>query len=191
MIYNTLITLNPNNCPRFLITSHTTLDQQTYKQRNDPTVLGNSNLVWVFVGEVALGPNLSLGAGERVVLGEYSDGSRELLEEIGLALGHLFDVGFGARVGGELVVDEEEALVVEDVAVVIVVENHRSPAVVPHVLDRLRVGDRVRTLVQHVFHVARVQLRVHFRVQTVDQLHAVGPPHAVGSCVKSIYSLLV
>ena len=44
------------------------------------------------VGEVALLSDLTLCAGERVVLGENSDGSSELLEEVVLALGHLLHI---------------------------------------------------------------------------------------------------
>ena len=137
------------------------------------------------VGEIALLSDLAFGAGERVVLGENGDGSRELLEEVGLALRHLLDEGLGALVGRQLVIDKHQALVVKDVAVVVVVQDHRRSTIVSHVLHRLGIRDHVRALVQHVLDVVRVQGGVHLRVQTVDQLHAVGPPHAVGPCMHA------
>lgn len=124
--------------------------------------------------------------GERVVLGEDGEGPGELLEEVVVALGHLLHVGLGPLVRGQLMVHDQQPLVVQDVPVVVVVEYHGRPPVIPHVLHRLRVGDWVWALVEHVGDVVWVQGRVHLRVQPVDQLHAVGSAHTVCSYIFTV-----
>ena len=131
------------------------------------------------VGEVTVAADLALGASQGVVLGEDLDGTGEFLEEVVLGLGHFHHEGAGERVVGDLVVDHEQSLVIQDVAVVVVVEFHGRAAVVADVLHGLRVWDRVRALLEHVRHVVRVQGRVDLRVETVHQLHAVGSADAV------------
>lgn len=79
-------------------------------------------------------------------------------------------------------VDKEKALVVEDVAVVVVVQLHWGATVVADVLDGLGVGDCVGALLEHVGDVIGVQLRVDFWIETVHQLDTVGSAYTVCTC---------
>ncbi|KRY06098.1 hypothetical protein T12_10413 [Trichinella patagoniensis] len=110
----------------------------------------------VLIGHIAVAANFSLIAGERVVLGQEGDGPREMQEEVVLTLGHLLHIGSGSRVMGQLMVHHQQALVIQNVIVVVVVQLHGSAAIVPYILDRLRVGDRVVAFLQHVRYMVRV-----------------------------------
>lgn len=48
---------------------------------------------------------------ERVDLGKQEDGPGELLVEVSVIRGHLFDVRRGSGVSGEVFIDQEKALV--------------------------------------------------------------------------------
>ena len=140
-------------------------------------------MVMVLVGNVALLSDLTLCASERVVFRENGDGSRELLEEIVLALGHFLHIRLGPLVIGQLVIHYQKALVVQDVPVVVVVQNHGSATVVSHVLHGLGVWNGVRALLQHVGDMVRIESWVNLWVQTVHQLHTVGSTNTVCSCL--------
>lgn len=139
-------------------------------------------LLVVLVGNIALLPDLTLVTSERVVLGEDGDGPCKLLEEVVLALGHLLNIGLGPLVSGKLVVHYEQALIVQYVPVVVVIQHHGRASVVPHILHGLRVWDYIRALVKHVLDMVRVQHKVDLWVEPVNQLDTVGSAHAVGSC---------
>lgn len=67
--------------------------------RIEPT-LEIMELLVVFVGNVALPPDLTLVSGKRVVLRKGGEGSGEFLEEVVLALGHLLHIGLGPLIDG-------------------------------------------------------------------------------------------
>lgn len=54
-------------------------------------------------------------------------------------------------------IHQEQALVVQYVPVIVVVEYHGGATVVPHVLHGLWVRDRVRALVEHVLHMVGIE----------------------------------
>lgn len=96
-----------------------------------------------------------MDAGERVVLGEKGDGSSKFHEKVVLAHRHLLDIGLGPLVGREEAVDDDQALVVENVPVVVVVKLHGRAAVVPHVLYGF--GDPVGAPLLHPVRVEAVR----------------------------------
>lgn len=61
-------------------------------------------------------------------------------------------------------IHQEQALVVQYVPVIVVVEYHGGAPVVPHVLYGLWVRDRVWTLVEHVLYVVGIEGWVDLRV---------------------------
>lgn len=76
-----------------------------------------------FVGRGAVVAYLSLAAGEHVDLAHLDDGEDELVEKGGLVDGEPGDGGLGPGVGVQVLVGGEEALAVEQVDVVLVVED--------------------------------------------------------------------
>lgn len=79
-------------------------------------------------------------------------------------------------------VHNQQSFVVKYVSIVVVVQNHRCTTIIPHVLYSLGVWDFIRTLVQHVLYMARVQHRVYLWVQPVHQLHTVCSTNTMSSC---------
>lgn len=145
----------------------------------------------MLVGNTALLSDLTLGAGERIVFGEKGNGSRELPEEVVLALCHFLHIGLCPLVIGQLVIHYQKALVVQDVPVVVVVQNHGRATVVPHVLHRLGVWNGIGALLQHVGYMVWVQRWVNLWVQTVHQLHTVGSSNTVCPCSCSTPSNII
>eukprot|EP01018_Ginkgo_biloba_P008966 Gb_11917 [translate_table: standard] len=131
------------------------------------------------IGHRALFADFPLGTGERIVLREYGQSASKVLEEIVLALGHLFYIAFGPRVVIQLLIDDQKALVFHEIPVVVVVQLHGRASVVPHVLHCLGVWNGVWALPLHVIRVGGIQRWVHLWVQPVHQFHTVCPSHAV------------
>ncbi|RYR31130.1 hypothetical protein Ahy_B01g055921 [Arachis hypogaea] len=116
-------------------------------------VVGGTDLV----GKIALLSNLTFRASERVVLRQNGNGSGEFLEEIVLTLSHFLHKRLSPFVMGQLVIHQQEPLVVQDVPVVVVVQNHGGTTVISHILYGLWVRNGVRALLQHVRHMLWVQ----------------------------------
>lgn len=138
------------------------------------------------ISKIALLSDLTLCPSKRIILRQDSDGPCELAEEIILILRHFLHKRLRPLIRGQLVIHNQQPFVIQYVSVVIVVQFHGRAPIVPHILYGLRVGYSIGALVQHVLNVLRVQGRVDLRVEAVDQLHTVGPPHTVSTCVERI-----
>lgn len=78
-------------------------------------------------------------------------------------------------------INHHQALVVQYVPIVVVVQHHGRATVIPHILNSLGVWDCIRTLMEHMRNMVRVQCRVNFWVQTVHQLHTMSSANTVRS----------
>ena len=79
-------------------------------------------------------------------------------------------------------IHHHQTLVVQDVSVVVIIEDHGGTTVISHVLNGFGVGDCIRALLEHVRDMVRVELRVNFWVQPVHQLHTMCSSNTVSSC---------
>ncbi|MDG2835116.1 hypothetical protein P7M40_24850, partial [Vibrio parahaemolyticus] len=93
--------LKKNTLIIFCIISYRFLPHREGEENSRPKLSGKQlRLLMVLVGSIALLSDLTLCASERVVLREQSNGSRKLLEEIVLALGHFLHIRLGPLVIG-------------------------------------------------------------------------------------------